>query len=69
MCGVLCGLAVKDPVLSLLWRGFNPRPGNFCIPQVETPHPQKSLHLWNEFSYYLILSHIDTKFYLAFVKS
>ena len=25
---------VKDPALSLLWRGFNPWPGNFCIPQV-----------------------------------
>ena len=35
---------VKDPVLlmqwsrSLLWLGFNPRPGNFCMLQV---HPKK----------------------------
>ena len=24
------GLVVKNSVLSLLWLGFNPRPGNFC---------------------------------------
>ena len=23
---------VKDPVLSLLWRRFDPWPGNFCVP-------------------------------------
>ena len=23
---------VKDPVLSLLWHGFDPWPGNFCMP-------------------------------------
>ena len=26
-------LAIKDLVLSLLWCGFDPRPGNFCMPQ------------------------------------
>ena len=29
-----CGLAVKDSALSLLWLGFDPWPGNFCMPQV-----------------------------------
>ena len=24
-------LVVKDPVLSLLWPGFDPWPGNFCM--------------------------------------
>ena len=28
------GLAVKDPVLPLLWWGFHPWPGNFCRPRV-----------------------------------
>ena len=26
---------VKDPVLSLLWRGFSPWPGNFHMPQAQ----------------------------------
>ena len=25
------GLVVKDPLLSLLWQGFSPWPGNFCV--------------------------------------
>lgn len=27
-------LAVGNPGLSLLWLGFNPWPGNFCIPEM-----------------------------------
>ena len=27
------GLLVKDPALSLLWLGFDPWPGNFCMLQ------------------------------------
>ena len=27
------GLAVKDLALSLLWRGFDPWPGDFCVPR------------------------------------
>lgn len=27
-------LAVKDPMLSLLWSRFDPWPGNFCMLQV-----------------------------------
>ena len=30
------GLVVKDPVLSMLWCRFDPWPGNFCMPQVQT---------------------------------
>ena len=26
---------VKDLVLSLLWLGFDPSPGNFCMPWVQ----------------------------------
>ena len=32
---VLGGLGIKDSVLSLLWLGLNPRPRNFCMPQVQ----------------------------------
>ena len=35
---------VKDLVVSLLWQGFNPWPGNFCMPEVwpkETTHKEK----------------------------
>ena len=33
------GLVVKDPTLSLLWCGFHPLPGNFCLPLAQ---PKKS---------------------------
>ena len=29
------GLAVSDSVLSLLWLGFSPWLGNFCMPQAK----------------------------------
>ena len=29
---LLVGLLVKDSVLSLLWRGFDPWSGSFCMP-------------------------------------
>ena len=28
---------IKDLVLSLLWFGFDPWPGNFCLPKKITP--------------------------------
>ena len=34
------GLAVKDPALLLLWRRFEPWPGNFCMSQVQTKYKQ-----------------------------
>ena len=34
-------LAVKDPVLSLLWHRFSPCPRNFCMPQAQPLHPPK----------------------------
>ena len=37
----LGGPAVKDPALSLLWRRFDPWPGNLCIPQACPPPPTK----------------------------
>ena len=36
--GSLVAWWVKDPVLSLLWWGFDPWPGNFCMLQ---PWPKK----------------------------
>ena len=35
------GLEVKDLMLSLLWQGFHPWPGNFCVPEA---WPKKKLH-------------------------
>ena len=43
---------VKDPVSSLLWlgsvlwRGFDPWPGNFCIPRVQPK--KKSVYSWKD---------------------
>ena len=33
--GFSSGLAVKDPVLLLLWQGFSPWPGDFHMPQAQ----------------------------------
>ena len=35
------GLAIKDSALSLLWLGFNPWPGNFCMPGAHPLTPPK----------------------------
>ena len=45
------GLAVKDLALSLLWGGFDPRSGNFCIPWVQpkkthTKNKNRIISLW-----------------------
>ena len=51
----LVGLVIKDPALSLLWlgsllwRGFSPWPGNFCMMQAWcTPQKKRSscVALW-----------------------
>ena len=50
---------VKDPSLSLLrlwlhlWRGFNPRPGNFHVPWVQPKKKRKDL-LTNGSNFYPI---------------
>ena len=28
-------LAIEDPALSLLWRGFDPGPKDFCVPRAQ----------------------------------
>ena len=38
---------VKYPVLSLLWRRFNPWPGNFHMPQVRPK--MKKIYIYIEF--------------------
>ena len=35
------GLVVKDSVLSLLWLGLDPWPGNFCMLQVQLKKKNK----------------------------
>ena len=36
------GIAVKNPVLSLLWHGFDPWPGNFCMSWVQQKKEKKA---------------------------
>ena len=36
---------VQDPVLSLLWHGFDPWPGNFCLPQVPPKKKRVEFHI------------------------
>lgn len=38
-----CGLAVKDSELLLLWLGFNPWSGNFCLPQAWPKKKKKEI--------------------------
>ena len=34
---------VKDPASSLLWRGFDPWPGNFCVAKKNTKNKKHSV--------------------------
>ena len=45
---VPCGLAVKDPVLSLLWRRFDPWSGNFCMPCTGAQKNQQEKEVYRE---------------------
>ena len=58
-----CGLAIKDLALSLLWLGFDPWPGNFCMLCVQT-HTDTHTH-----TFYKLQERLTHRRYLQRVDS
>ena len=54
---------VKDPALLLLWCGFNPWLGNFCILWAQPPSPKK-IQLWLKEYYVLVMAFQKTQLFL-----
>ena len=59
---------VKDLALSLLWRGFNPWPGNLCVPCVLPTNPPPNFFFLAliYFELLLLFKNDSVKKYLAY---